>query len=101
MKPETKFGLSLRLQTWRFDGESSLTNIKNKNNIKLTRLVRFLFQVINVSSSEEVIYEKNSLHCNKHLGLVAQWLEHTLDKRGVASSTLARPTIHKDLCKDE
>ena len=25
-------------------------------------------------------------------GLVAQWLEHTLDKRGVASSTLARPT---------
>jgi hypothetical protein len=41
MKPETKFG---------FDGESSLTNIKNKNNIKLTRLVRFLFQVINVAS---------------------------------------------------
>ena len=24
--------------------------------------------------------------------LVAQWLEHSLDKRGVASSTLARPT---------
>jgi len=42
MKPETKFG---------FDGESSLTNIKNKNNIKLTRLVRFLFQVIDAKKS--------------------------------------------------
>ena len=29
---------------------------------------------------------------SKLQGLVAQWLEHSLDKRGVASSTLARPT---------
>ena len=38
MKPEINSGS---------DGQSSLTNIKNKINIKLTRLVRFLFQVIN------------------------------------------------------
>ena len=31
-------------------GSGNITNIKNKNNIKLTRLVRFLFQVINVAS---------------------------------------------------
>jgi hypothetical protein len=30
---------------------------------------------------------------HKTYGLVAQWLEHTLDKRGVESSTLSRPTI--------
>jgi hypothetical protein len=31
-------------------------------------------------------------------GLVAQGLEHSLDKRGVASSNLARPTLRPGYC---
>ena len=52
---------------------------KNKPIIIGLHGVRFLFQVVNCPDSDA-------------RGLVAQWLEHTLDKRGVASSTLARPT---------
>jgi len=83
-KSETKFGMMV----------DPLHNIKNKNSIELTQAVRFLFQVINENS---LIIKFRSTHNNclivNDIGLVAQWLEHTLDKRGVESSTLSRPTI--------
>ncbi len=46
-----------------------------------------------VSLDLVLLIKKSESDDRYKLGLVAQWLEHTLDKRGVASSTLARPTI--------
>ena len=63
-----------------WDESEAITKIQI--NIQRFTLVRFLFQKFNPFYIRMLIS-----------GLVAQWLEHTLDKRGVASSTLARPTI--------
>ena len=53
-----------------------------KNKIKIISV--YVLSVFSFKYLRIVLYKKS--------GLVAQWLEHTLDKRGVESSTLSRPT---------
>ena len=53
-----------------------------KNKIKIISV--YVLSVFSFKYLRIVLHKKS--------GLVAQWLEHTLDKRGVESSTLSRPT---------
>ena len=60
--------------------------------MKVIRLYKNKIKIISVYVLSVFSFKYLNIVLQQKSGLVAQWLEHTLDKRGVESSTLSRPT---------
>ena len=77
------------------EGKEPYKNKKNKIAICLHKQSVFSFKSsMKIKVIGKLFVQSDS---RRYIGLVAQWLEHTLDKRGVESSTLSRPTISSKL----
>ena len=66
--------------------------IKSFWRMKVIRLYKNKIKIISVYVLSVFSFKYLNIVLQQKSGLVAQWLEHTLDKRGVESSTLSRPT---------